>query len=150
MSTRIKSSSPEATEKIGHSIGASLKGGEVIVLKSDLGGGKTTLVSGIVKGAGSQDVVASPSFTISRLYETPELNLYHFDFYRLNEPGLMANEISELLNDKSAVLIIEWSDIVRHILPAKQLDIEIIPTGEQDRDLVIDYPEELQYLIKKP
>ena len=149
MSLRVKSSSPKNTEKIGHNIGASLKGGEVIVLKSDLGGGKTTLVSGIVKGAGSQDVVASPSFTISRLYETPKLNLYHFDFYRLNEPGLMANDISELLNDKKAVLIIEWSDIIKHLLPAKQLGIEIIPISEEGRELVIDYPNDLAYLTEQ-
>lgn len=149
MPLRIKSSSPKTTEKIGHNIGATLRGGEVIVLKSDLGGGKTTLVSGIVKGAGSQDVVASPSFTISRLYETPKLKLYHFDFYRLNEPGIMANDIAELVDEKSTVLIIEWSDIVKHLLPAKQLDIEIIPISEEGRELVINYPDDLAYLTGK-
>lgn len=149
MSLTIKSSSPKDTEKIGQSIGALLKGGEVIVLKSDLGGGKTTLVSGIVKGAGSQDAVASPSFTISRLYETPKLNLYHFDFYRLNEPGLMANDISELLDDERAVLIIEWSDIIKPLLPDKQLGIEIVPISEEGRELVIDYPDDLAYLTEK-
>src|SRR5690606_33786002 len=61
---RTSSTSSEATERLGERLGKALKGGEVIELASDLGGGKTTLVRGLARGAKSSDKVASPTFTI--------------------------------------------------------------------------------------
>ncbi len=59
---------PAQTEAVGEKIGANLRGGETIELVSDVGGGKTTFVHGLARGFGSTDIVASPTFTISRQY----------------------------------------------------------------------------------
>src|SRR5690349_8475192 len=96
---QIKSSNSENTEQLGRELGARLRGGEVIELASDLGGGKTTFVRGLAVGMGSIDAVSSPSFTISQVYNSDNLSLHHYDFYRLGEPGLMAQELSEVLDD---------------------------------------------------
>jgi len=62
---------------------------EIIELRSDLGGGKTTFTQGLAAGAGSKDAVSSPTFTLKKIYRAGELHIYHYDFYRLNEPGIL-------------------------------------------------------------
>lgn len=124
-----------------------MHGGELIELVSDLGGGKTAFVKGLAKGAGSNDTVSSPSFTISNQYTAGDLTLYHFDFYRLHEAGILEAELAELFTDPKAVVIIEWADIVEQVLPAERLTIHIRPTGETSRQLSLSYPEKLAYLL---
>jgi tRNA threonylcarbamoyladenosine biosynthesis protein TsaE len=145
---RIDSSSAAITEAIAEQLGQKLKGGEVIELTSDLGGGKTTFVRGLARGLGSQAHVSSPTFKISNVYKSPKLELHHFDFYRLNEPGVVANELAEVLGDPSIVVVIEWGEIVNDVLPAKRLTIRLTATDDQTRTLEFDYPKELQYLVK--
>ena len=142
-------SSLENTEKLAAVLGAKLCGGEVIELVSDLGGGKTAFVRGLAKGMGSTDKVASPSFTISHQYKAGELTLYHFDFYRLSEPGIIANELAEIVEDPKAVVAVEWANIVKNVLPAGKLTIRIQTTGETTRAFTYTYPESLGYLIKE-
>lgn len=142
-------SNQEATEALAAAIGKRLKGGEVIELVSDLGGGKTQFVRGLARGMGSKDQVASPTFTISREYRAETLTMYHFDFYRLAEPGIMTAELHEFITDPKAVVAVEWSDIVKHVLPEKRLTIKLMLTGETSRQLLFAYPDELAYLIPK-
>lgn len=157
MTYQTNSTSLEKTEQLAAAVGARLRGGEVIVLSSDLGGGKTAFVRGLARGMGSQDHVASPTFTIAREYHAkkatkPEklgLSLYHFDFYRLQEPGLVAAELAEVAGDRAAVIAIEWGTIVEDVLPKERLTVRIVPTGENSRDLIFDYPESLSYLISE-
>lgn len=139
----------ESTEAIAAIIGKQLKGGEVVELVSDLGGGKTAFVRGLARGMGSSDHVASPTFTISREYHTDKLTLYHFDFYRLHEPGIMTAELAEIIDDPKAVVAVEWSDIVQHVLPEKRVTVRIVSTGDTARRLEFNYPPELAYLIPK-
>lgn len=141
--------SPEATEALAASIGAKFTGGEVIELVSDLGGGKTAFVRGLARGMGSHDQVASPTFTISREYHSDNLTLYHFDFYRLHEPGIITAELAEFIHDPKAVVAIEWSDIAKHVLPEKRVTVHLTLTGETNRQLQFTYPKELAYLIPK-
>lgn len=124
-----------------------LRGGEVIELNSDLGGGKTAFVRGLARGMGSTDHVASPTFTISRQYHSADLTLYHFDFYRLQEPGLIANELAETTHDPLAVAVVEWGNIVENVLPADKLTVQIMRTGEQSRNFVFNCSKQLAYLI---
>lgn len=128
-----------------------MRGGEVIVLTSDLGGGKTAFVRGMAKGMGSTDHVASPTFTIGREYHSADqkLTLFHFDFYRLNEPGIVALELQEALQDPAAVIAIEWGEIVQDVLPDQKMLIKITRTGEYTRDFSIEYPAGLAYLMPK-
>ncbi len=117
-------------------IGQQLKGGEIIELRSDIGGGKTTLVRGLAKGAGSEDQVASPTFTISRVYNCPKsIRINHFDFYRLDDPGLMRAELGESVTDPQSITIVEWANIVDDVLPKDRLVVEITSTGEDSRHI---------------
>lgn len=145
----VTTTNPMETEQLAEHIGEKLRGGEIIELVSDLGGGKTAFVRGLARGMGSTDHVTSPTFTISREYAAGTLTLYHFDFYRLEEPGIMANELAELITDPKAVVAVEWSDIVQHVLPEDRITIHIAATGETDREFTITCPETLQYLIPK-
>lgn len=128
------SKSAAETEGLAERLGQTLTGGEVIELVSDLGGGKTTFVRGLASGAGSSDVVASPTFTISRVYNTPRFDIHHFDFYRLDDPGIMADELAEVAGDQHAVTVIEWADVVQHVLPGARLTVIIkqMPNGERE------------------
>ncbi len=125
-----------------------MRGGEVIELISDLGGGKTTFVRGLARGASSKDKVASPTFTINRVYDTGNFQIHHFDFYRLHQPGIIADELAEVLGDSKVVVVVEWADVVQHVLPAKRLTINIKNTPEGSRQLIFQAPKELKYLIE--
>lgn len=130
-------------------IGSKLKGGEVIELVADLGGGKTTFVKGLVRGLGSDLQVTSPTFTLSNEYSAGKLRLHHFDFYRLSEPGIMAAELAEVVGDQNAIIAVEWGEIVENIIPKRRLTIRLEATGEHTRKLIFSYPKELEYLIPK-
>lgn len=138
-----------ATEQLAERLGRALKGSEVIELVSDLGGGKTTFVRGLARGIGSKDHVSSPTFKISNVYKGQNLTLWHYDFYRLPDAGLMAHELHDALEDPKGVIIIEWSDVVEHVLPAKRLTIKLSATDENSRHITINYPESLKYLVDK-
>lgn len=144
----IRSNAIEATEAIGETMGAALRGGEIIVLVSDVGGGKTTLTKGIGKGLEVTDVVQSPTFTISRLYHARDgLELHHFDFYRLQDAGIMAAELAESLSQPNAVVVIEWAGIVADVLPEQKIRIDISSPNETSRVFAFDIPNQYGYLL---
>jgi tRNA threonylcarbamoyladenosine biosynthesis protein TsaE len=145
------STGPADTEKLGELLGKVLKGGETVELKSDLGGGKTTFTRGLARGLGSKDTVSSPTFTISRIYHCKDnLEIHHYDFYRLNSPGIVADELAESLNNKNVITAVEWSDVVQDVLPKDRLTIEFkaVADNQGERSIVIKYPEAKQDLIK--
>lgn len=143
----IKSSSLNNTLEIAASLAQNLKGGEVIELVSDLGGGKTSFVKGLAKGIGVKDQVHSPSFTIATEHQGDKIKIYHFDFYRLKEPGIMAEELEEIMAEKNSVVVIEWADIVEDLLPKNRLKINIKVLSENERLLELHYNENNKYLI---
>ncbi len=144
---QMHSRSSEDTEALGERIGARLKGGEVIELVSDLGGGKTTFTRGLVRGAGSPDRVASPTFTVVRQYDAPKLNIFHFDFYRLDDPGIIVDELREYLSDPWTVVVVEWSDVVREVLPKNRTTITISAVGETERAIDCTFSPKFSYLF---
>jgi tRNA threonylcarbamoyl adenosine modification protein YjeE len=134
------------TEALAERIGHALKGGEAIELVSDLGGGKTTFVRGLVRGLGSPDKVASPTFTISKMYKTEKLTVHHFDFYRLPEPGIMAAELDEVLGNPEDIVIVEWPEVVSDVLPDNRLTITF-EQAEDGRNITFQSTDEIGYLI---
>ena len=112
---KFLSNSVEDTLKMAMEFGKKLKGGEVILLEGILGGGKTVFVKGVAEAIGIEDIVTSPSFSIMNSYEG-NLQLHHFDLYRLDDKL----EIEELLQDylyiPNAVTMIEWGNKVKYIL----------------------------------
>lgn len=139
------------TEKLGELIGLHLQVPQLIELCSDLGGGKTTFVRGLARGLGSKDIVSSPTFTISKTYRSKEASIHHYDFYRLNEAGVIKEQLSEAIDDSNAVVVVEWSDIVKNALPQQRLTITLQPTANDpdERSIEIKYPQALGKLIKQ-
>ena len=136
------------TEQLAEQLGKNLRGGEVIELVSDLGGGKTTFTRGLARGFGSEDMVSSPSFTLTREYSAGNKRIHHFDFYRLSEAGIMRDEIAELVNDPLAVVVVEWADLIADVLPDKRVKITLSPVDETSRKLMISVPEAYQYIVE--
>jgi tRNA threonylcarbamoyladenosine biosynthesis protein TsaE len=139
---------PEDTEALAANLAPFLRGGETIELKSDLGGGKTTFVRGLVQALGSTDTVASPTFMISKEYASPNFRIVHFDFYRLQEAGDIREALLEAALDDKTVCIIEWGDILDDVLPKNRtiIEIERVPTGEDERLITIATPQ--AYLLE--
>ena len=134
----IEVTSEQETKDLAEKIGATLKGGEVFQLVGDVGAGKTTFVKGLAKGLSIEDEVQSPSFTISRVYEARDaIQLVHYDFYRLTDAGIMANELSEMINDPKMVTVIEWADIVEGVLPESHYTVSFESPSETDRSITI-------------
>jgi tRNA threonylcarbamoyladenosine biosynthesis protein TsaE len=136
MTIEVKSETEMKT--LGEKLGSVLVGGEIIELIGDVGAGKTTLTKGIARGMGVDEDVQSPSFTISRVYDTPSnLHLSHYDFYRLHDAGIMADELHETLHDPDTVTIIEWAEIVAGVLPVDRLSVHITSPGETERRILL-------------
>jgi tRNA threonylcarbamoyladenosine biosynthesis protein TsaE len=146
---QVVSRSAAQTEAIAEKLGAALRSGEVIELVSDLGGGKTTFVRGLVRGLGSDDRVASPTFTLSKLYQGRNHQIHHFDFYRLPEPGIMANELAEVVGDPQTVVVVEWGDVVQHVLPDNRLTVTIerLPDDDAGRRLIFTTGDDYAYVL---
>lgn len=144
----ITTNSSEETFNLGVKLGENLKGSEIIELVSDLGGGKTTLVKGLAKGAGSKELVSSPSFTLCNEYICPKFKIYHFDFYRLSDPGIVRRELEEVMGSPGDVIIIEWPEVVDNVIPTEHIVINIQSPDKNERILTIKYPNGLNYLTK--
>ena len=120
-------------KQLGEAIGRSVSGGEVLELVGDIGAGKTTLTKGIAWALGINEPVQSPTFTISRVYDSPKgLRLAHYDFYRLGEAGIMGDEIREAMDDDS-VVVVEWAGAVDDDLPEDRLVVKITTISEEER-----------------
>ena len=98
----------------------------VFKLLGDVGAGKTTLTRGLARGLGITEPVTSPSFTISKSYAIPDgRTLVHYDFYRIPDPGLMADDLTESLRDPNSIVIVEWADTVHDLLPSNRTIVYI-------------------------
>ncbi len=123
--------------QFGEQFAEKIKTATVIELVGDVGAGKTTFVRGLAKGLGIKEPLSSPSFTISRSYIGDKFALVHYDFYRLEDPGLMAEDLAESISDKNTVTVIEWGQSIADILPIKHIIIEIKYIDEELREVTI-------------
>ena len=117
-----------------------LVGGEVILLNGDLGAGKTTFTRFLLQQLGVKGDITSPTFTIMKEYKTKKFNIYHFDMYRLGsgsdaiEYGLEEYIFS---NDKTNIVLIEWSENIKDILNGEYIKINIELVDENKRKFEI-------------
>lgn len=134
----IFSNSPEATIELGKKIASTLKKGDVIVLTGDLGSGKTKLTEGILTYFGLEKEISSPTFTIVNEYYTDNLNIYHFDVYRLEEEEEFLSIGGEEYFEKGAC-IIEWGEMIENILPNTYIQITFTRDleNEKQRKIII-------------
>ena len=125
-------------KQLGEKLGELLSGGEVFELIGDVGAGKTTFTKGLAVGMKIDEVIQSPTFTISRVYTTPSgLELRHYDFYRLNEAGIMASELAESIDQPDVVTIVEWAKAVESVLSSDRIRVAISATSDEERQVEI-------------
>lgn len=114
-----------------------LEGSVVIELVGDVGAGKTTFTRGLAAGLGVKEPVTSPSFTISKNYAGENANLVHYDFYRLGDPGLMAEDLEESINTPRTVTVVEWADSIEDVLPKERRVVKICYNDDDTREVTI-------------
>ncbi len=121
------------TISFAEKIASTLKRGDIVLLRGDLGAGKTTLVKYVVASLGGVDLVTSPTFTLLNEYKA-KLPVYHFDMYRLKD-GKEAIEagLDEILRNNDGVCFVEWPEKVSEILPKNCKEITITTTENQER-----------------
>lgn len=118
------------TEKIGFSLGKSVKDGAVIAMFGDLGAGKTAFTRGFAKGMGIDADVSSPTFALVNEYRSSNRALYHFDMYRISGwDDLYSTGYFDYL-DAGNCLIIEWSENIEAILPDDCIRVTITKTDD--------------------
>ena len=118
--------SEQAMLNFGQDLAKKLTPPVVIELIGDVGAGKTTLVRGLAKGFGIKEPITSPSFTISKSYVLPSGGyLIHYDFYRLDDPGIMLDDLTENLKNPQNIIVIEWGKSIAKILPQNHQKIQI-------------------------
>lgn len=103
------------TQALAQDFASTLKGGEAISLVGELGTGKTTFTQGVARGLGITARIISPTFVVMRSYPVPnsDLMLHHLDLYRMESAAdIKALDLSELLSDPKAIILIEWPEKV--------------------------------------
>ena len=134
---KMISKSEKDTFDLGKSLAKKVKGGEVILLNGDLGCGKTVFAKGFAQGIGIKEPVTSPTFTIVNKY-VGKIVMYHFDMYRLeDEEEALAAGLDELIDEKGAVKLIEWSEKVPGLLPQDCIVINMSKIDDQTRSIDI-------------
>ena len=124
----FKSTNEAETEKYGFEFAKKISAGAVICLNGELGAGKTTFVKGLARGFGVTSRIVSPTYVIIREYEVlgSEIKkLYHLDLYRLtSRKDILGINLHQLLNDKSAVTVIEWPRVAENFVPKNAWTID--------------------------
>src|SRR5271170_2972193 len=132
MTREITTHSAEETIAFGRTLTEMLAPPKLVLLRGDLGAGKTTLVKGIAAGfeAAEEDNVTSPTFTLVHEYRGPRASLYHIDLYRVDTPReLETLGLDDLRGEKDSVLLIEWGEKFPRLLRERDVEISL----ERDR-----------------
>jgi tRNA threonylcarbamoyladenosine biosynthesis protein TsaE len=127
--------SPEETIALGRMFMSLLAPPKIVLLRGDLGAGKTTLVKGIAAGfqGASEDDVTSPTFTLVHEYRGPTANLYHIDLYRVDtQRQLETLGLDDLISENS-VLLIEWGEKFPRFVRERDVEIALERVGESER-----------------
>lgn len=114
--------------------------GQMVILRGDLGAGKTTLVKGVAEGfnAALQEDVTSPTFTLVHEYRGPEVTLFHIDLYRIDtERDLMTLGIDDLCAEPNSILLVEWGEKFESIVEESTAELALERTGEMERIIVL-------------
>ena len=141
---RFKTRSVAGTLAIGQNVAELLlPTPKLIVLRGDLGAGKTTLVKGIAQflGAAEPEDVTSPTFTLVHLYQGTKLRLYHLDLYRLEtERELLTLGLEEMAAEPDALMLVEWGEKFPSIVAQADGEIAIEHAGGDERIFFVRVP----------
>ena len=138
------SHSSEETMNFASDLASKLNVGDVVVLSGELGAGKTKFTEGFLKYFGLDNEISSPTFSIVNEYKKNDLNIYHFDVYRLED----VDEFYAIGGEEyfsSGICIIEWGEIIEDALPQNYIRIyfEKDLSDENIRYLKVTYPDSL-------
>jgi tRNA threonylcarbamoyladenosine biosynthesis protein TsaE len=131
--------SAEETIAFGRELAAQLAPPLLVLLRGDLGAGKTTLVKGIAEGfqAARADDVTSPTFTLVHEYRGPQVTLYHIDLYRIDTQNQLATLALEDLAAENSILLIEWGEKFPQLRRDRDLEITLVRAGETSRNIQV-------------
>ncbi|MGH9511247.1 MAG: tRNA (adenosine(37)-N6)-threonylcarbamoyltransferase complex ATPase subunit type 1 TsaE [Terriglobales bacterium] len=127
--------SADETTALGRKLASQILPPKLILLRGDLGAGKTTLVKGIASGfnAATEDEVTSPTFTLVHEYRGPAAMLYHIDLYRIDTQRELATLGLDDLMAEDSILLIEWGEKFDRFREDRDIEIAIETTGENER-----------------
>jgi tRNA threonylcarbamoyladenosine biosynthesis protein TsaE len=134
----FKTRSAEETIELGRRIAALLPARAVVLLIGNLGAGKTTLAKGLVAGLGaaSPEDVSSPTFTLIHEYSP---RVYHIDLYRLDTARQVSTLGLDEIFDREAVVLIEWGERFRQLLPRQRIEIRLRATEQDAREIELSF-----------
>ena len=136
----LKAHSVEETRAVAQTLAERLVAPRVVVLRGDLGAGKTTLVKAWVAalGAGSEQDVTSPTFTLVHEYTGPTAKIYHLDLYRLEtERELATLGLEEMASELDALVLIEWGEKFSSVLNRADAEVAITQLRDDERSFQI-------------
>jgi len=129
--------SPEETIALGRNLARLLTPPKLVLLRGELGAGKTTLAKGIAEGfqAASQDDVTSPTFTLVHEYRGPSANVFHIDLYRVDTPHQLETLGLDDLIGENSVLLIEWGEKFARFVRERDVEIALDRMGDNQRKI---------------
>lgn len=126
MSLQVYCASEEQMQRLGQSLGARLRPGDVVLLRGEMGAGKSVLTRAAARALGVEGLVPSPTFTILNIHEGRGMKLYHFDLYRLEgADALFEMGLDEFIPAGDGVCFIEWPQMAEEAMPQDALEIAI-------------------------
>ena len=139
MIREITTNSAEETISFGRTLAEMLAPPKLVLLRGNLGAGKTTLVKGIAAafGAAKEDDVTSPTFTLIHEYRGPHANLYHIDLYRIDTQRELDTLALDDLRSENSILLIEWGEKFARFVRERDVEIALERTGESARRIVV-------------
>ena len=131
--------SAEETTELGRRLAAELKPGSIVLLRGDLGAGKTTMVKGIAEGfqAAKAEDVTSPTFTLIHEYRGPAVTLFHIDLYRIDTQRELDTLALDDLMTANSILLIEWGEKFERFVRERDREISIQHEGGDDRRIIV-------------
>ena len=140
MSTReITTHSAAETIAFGRTLSSLLAPPKLVLLRGDLGAGKTTLIKGIAAAfdAAREEDVTSPTFTLVHEYRGPTANLYHIDLYRVDTPRQLETLGLDDLIAENSILLIEWGEKFPRFVRDRDVEISLEHVNENERKIRI-------------
>ncbi len=133
----ITTQSSDDTIAFGRTLASLLAPPKLVLLRGDLGAGKTTLVKGIAAafGAAAEEDVTSPTFTLIHEYRGPRVNLYHIDLYRIDTQRELDTLALDDLRSDDSILLIEWGEKFPHFVRERDVEIVLERAGENARSI---------------
>jgi tRNA threonylcarbamoyladenosine biosynthesis protein TsaE len=142
----ITTHSPEDTIAFGRTLAQWLMPPKLVLLRGDLGAGKTTLVKGIAEAfeAAAEEDVTSPTFTLIHEYRGPRANLYHIDLYRIDTQRELDTLALDDLRTHDSILLIEWGEKFLRFVRERDVEIVLERVGDEERRIQIKTGTEIE------